>query len=102
MRGERLIDRLAGRPLSVADQSSCEIVDAVGYIVLQVAGALLIVAGPIKRMYIGGLTPSVKVVRYCLAQGLCVIRFSRNPAKQTKSHQAMWRVRASTGIPSTL
>ncbi len=29
------------------------------------------------------------------------IRFSRNPAKQTKSHQAMWRGRASTGIPST-
>jgi hypothetical protein len=28
------------------------------------------------------------------------IRFSRNPAKQTKWHQAMWRGGASTGIPS--
>ena len=28
------------------------------------------------------------------------IRRARNPAKQTKSHQAMWRGRASTGIPS--
>src|SRR6516162_5501368 len=27
------------------------------------------------------------------------IRRDRNPARQTKSHQAMWRARASTGLP---
>jgi poly(3-hydroxyalkanoate) synthetase len=90
---------LAGCPF-VADQSSCELVKAVGYIVAQVAGALLIVAGPIKRTYMWDLTPSVSVVRRHLAQGRRLVRFSRNPAKQTKWHQAMWRGGASTGIPS--
>src|SRR5258707_11200791 len=27
------------------------------------------------------------------------IRCARNPARQTKSHQAMWRARASIGLP---
>src|SRR5262249_43737856 len=30
------------------------------------------------------------------------IRCARNPAKQTKSHQAMWRTRASTGLAPCL
>ena len=47
MRGQHLIGRVARWLPLVVDQSSCKLVDAVGYIVAQVAGALLIVAGPI-------------------------------------------------------